>query len=117
MPDLETPSRTFFRIVTANPPTEHDFRSHQELGRHLFDPSNVEEWRGVSVYGTLRQAQKKARDYPSMGQLIAELEITEGSPVSYKRTGRAHSHYTLPGPCDEMVRCVVAVWHIGNEKE
>jgi len=102
-------SRRFFRIVFANPPTLGDFRSHEELGRALLDPSREEEWMGISVYGTLHQARKKANDYPTLGRLIAELEIPEGSSVTYKRTGRASSHYTLQGPRTDMLACVVAV--------
>lgn len=79
------------------------------LGIPLLDPSKREQWSGISVYGTLVQAQKKARQYPSKGKLIAELEIDEGSSIRYARTGSAHSHYTLYGAIDDLLRCVVAV--------
>jgi hypothetical protein len=108
--DQEISTESFFRIVTTNPPTLNDFRSHEELGRWLFDPARIEEWRGISVYGTIRQARKKARDYPSLGQFIAELHIPDESSISYKRTGHTHSHYTLQGPRSAMLQCVVAVW-------
>lgn len=117
MAERKDSARTFFRIVAANPPNEADFRSHQELGRPLFDPKKAEEWRGISVYGTLHQARKKARQYPSLGRYVAEMRIVPVAGISFKRTGHTHSHYTLQGQRTEMVRCVVAVWPVWDKEE
>src|SRR4051794_38361371 len=106
--DARAVERSFFRIVTTDPPTVDDFRSHQELGIPNLDPANYELWSGISVYGTLHQARKKALQYPSKGRYLAELRIPEGTNLTLKRTGR-NNHFTIWGAKEDLLDSVVRV--------
>lgn len=106
--------RTFFRIVATNPPTRHDFMSHQALGRPLLVPARARQWQGVSVYGTAHQARKKARQYPTLGRYIAELRVLDDAPVRAERTGSAN-HHTLWATPETLLACVVATTPVVEE--
>lgn len=106
--------RTFFRIVTSNPPTREDFLSHRALGRPLTDPARVRQWEGVSVYGTAHQARKKARQYPTLGQYIAELRVPGDAPIEAERTGSSN-HHTLWGTPEALLACVVGTNPVAEE--
>jgi hypothetical protein len=109
--------RTFFRIVSANPPGVNDFCSNQELGLPLLDPDPVKQemWRGVSVFATLSQARNKARNYPGLGRYIAILEIDDAGPIRVARTGLGRGHHTVWADTESLLRCVVAVVHVSFE--
>jgi hypothetical protein len=107
--------RSFFRIVKNNPPIAEDFQSHKELGIPVRDPANYELWSGVSVYGTLHQARKKAKQYPSKGTYIAMLRIAEGMPLTFRRTGGSN-HFTVWGMKEDLLQCVEEVVNVEDDE-
>lgn len=103
-------ARTFFRIVRTNPPTREDFKSHEELGRPLANPTpeRLELWRSVSVFATEAQARSNAQEWPMIGKYIVELRIADNGPIRWKRTGRKPGHYSLSGgEPDVLIACIV----------
>lgn len=66
---------------------------------------------GVSVMATLQQARRRARQVPSLRgkRFVAELVITDDSPIAWERTTKTPGHYTLWGDADVMLGCVVSV--------
>ena len=107
-------ARTFYRVVQTDPPTLRDFASHAALGRPLIDPAYRRRWQGVSVFGTVHQARKKARQYPTLGRFIAELAIPDEAAVQSERTGSAN-HHTLWASPKVLLACVVAVTPVDTE--
>ena len=102
---------SFYRIIRTDSATEADFLSDKARG---FPPRNEEPltlhvWDGISVFQTLAQAQRKARDYPFLGRFIAELDIDVDMPgIRIERTfGRGH--HTLWGEPAVLVRLVVRI--------
>lgn len=58
------------------------------------------------MFRTQVQARNKARDYPFLGQYIAELLIPYGSSIRFQRTLRGPGHHTLWGDPEEILQCV-----------
>jgi len=110
---LETRSaRTFYRIVSADPPKERDFWSHQQLGRVLRDPSprSRDQWSGVSVYDNESDAVNLIRQFPRIGQWIAEVRIDAQLAIRIEKTGsKQDSHHTIWADGGTLLSCVVAV--------
>src|SRR5689334_4842696 len=103
--------KSFYRIVRTNPATEADFLSDKARGLppRNDDPLTLHVWDGISVYQTLAQAQRKARDYPFLGSYIAELSLDiDVPPVRIEKTfGRGH--HTVWGPPAALLRAVVSI--------
>jgi hypothetical protein len=66
-------------------------------------------WDGISVYRTLAQAQRKARDYPFLGRFIAELNIDVDVPRIRVEKTFGRGHHTLWGAPAVLLRLVVRV--------
>jgi hypothetical protein len=97
----------FYRVVRSDPPTLDDFMSYKAKGIPLArpDPEVALLWDGVSVNSTETQARNRAKVQPYLGAYIAELEISEGDPITFRRTGVSRGHYTLWGaPSDLLAR-------------
>lgn len=103
-----TVPRTFYRIVRSDPPTEEDFKSYEALGRPSRDPTSIDEYRGVSVQATETQARNRARALPTLGRFIAEVRISDDSPIRWRRTG-SRGHHTLWGDPAELLGYVTGV--------
>lgn len=102
--------RTFYRIVRSNPPRLADFLSNVELGRPLpRDPEAARLWSGISVNETERQARRRARGVPGLGDYLAELRLDEGPFVRMERTTRSRGHYTVWGDPVLLLRSVIRV--------
>jgi hypothetical protein len=63
----------------------------------------------VSVFETLSQARKQAREYPRLGKFIAELVVPIDAPVVCERTTRTEGHWTLWASAGDLVGRVVMV--------
>ena len=92
-------ARRFYRLVRSNPPSLDDFRSNKAKGIPLArpDPEVALLWDGISVYATETQARNQARAKPWLGAYVAELEIADGDPVTFRRSGTGRGHHTLWG--------------------
>jgi hypothetical protein len=110
-------ARTFFRIVTTNPPSVADFLSDKARGKaRPTDPARRDLYEGLSVYATLAQAWRKARDLPVLGGYVAELRIPDDALVRVERTLRSsRGHHTLWGEPEDLLRFVVAVFAVEGE--
>ena len=112
MEPAESEERSFFRIVKSDPPTVDDFVSAQARGRQppASLPADLRRlWDGLSVYATLAQASRKARQSPMIGAFIAELRIAPGSSIRFERTTRESGHHTVWGTPSELLACVTTV--------
>lgn len=99
--------RLFYRIVHSDQPTLDDFKSAKALGIPMARPDPEIEliYDGVSVYATETQARNQARAKPFLGAYIAELAISEGDPITFRRSGTGRGHHTLWGdPADIKAR-------------
>src|SRR4051812_45018841 len=100
---------SFFRIIRTNPAMEEDFLSDRARGLppRNDEPLTLHVWDGISVYRTLAQARRKARDYPFLGGFIAEVRVDiDVPPIRIEKTfGRGH--YTLWGAPSFLLRSVV----------
>jgi hypothetical protein len=108
-------ARTFYRVVTTNPPTLIDFTSNAGKGKVLRrpDPEALLLWEGVSVSATEDQARLQARMTPWIGRYIAVLQIPEGGSIRWERTTRTRGHHTLWGEPADLLACVVSVMPLG----
>src|SRR5215213_3925060 len=90
-------ARSFYRLVRSNPPTLDDFRSNQAKGIPMArpDPEVALLWSGISVYATEAQARNQAKAKPWLGAFIAELEVDENDPITFRRSGTGRGHHTL----------------------
>lgn len=100
--------RVFYRVVATDPPTRFDFSSHKALGVPVRDANDRELWEGVSVQATEQQVRKRAR-LPGFGRYIAEIVVSEGGPIKWRRTGRQPGHHTRWGDPDELLARVSRV--------
>ena len=89
----------FYRLVRSNPSTLDDFLSNKAKGIPMArpDPEVALLWDGISVYATETQARNQAKAKPWLGAYIAELAISEGDPITFRRTGTGRGHHTLWG--------------------
>ena len=97
----------FYRVVRSNWPTLDDFTSNTAKGKPMArpDPEIALLWDGISVNATETQARNRATAQPNLGTYIAELVITEGDPITVRRTGNFRGHHTLWGdPADLLAR-------------
>jgi hypothetical protein len=104
--------RLFFHMVATDPPTLDDFRSNLDRGRMPRAPLTAEQeelWSGISAYESWAEARRKAGASPWLGEFIAEMHITENSPIRRRRTTASRGHWTLWGDPSELLACVVAV--------
>jgi hypothetical protein len=100
----------FYRIVKANPPTQRDFLSYRAQGKTPpDDPELARRWEGLSAYESLRLAYRRARNRPQLGRFVAVLDVREGGPLRYERTGEGAGHWTLWGDPDAALACVESV--------
>jgi hypothetical protein len=101
----------FYRVVQSSRPTLDDFRSNKAKGIPMArpDPEVALLWDGISVNATEAQAKKRARIQPYLGTHIAELAISEGDPITVRRTGTSRGHYTLWGSPSELLARVIRV--------
>lgn len=105
-------TRTFFRIVKSNPPTESDFTSNFARGRRLPKQMPVplqELWTGLSVYDRLGLARRKGELSPMLGSYIVELRIPEGSSIRVQRTTADPGHFTIWGEPSEVTKCITNI--------
>src|ERR671914_1077446 len=100
---------SFCRIIRANLAAEADFLSDKARGLppRNDEPLTLHVWDGISVYRTLAQAQRKARDYPFLGRFIAELDIDIDSPDIRVEKTYGRGHHTLWGAPATLLRSVV----------
>ena len=104
----------FYRIIRANLATERDFLSDKARGLppRNDEPLTLHVWDGISVYRTLAQAQRKARDYPFLGRFIAELDIDLDTPGLRVEKTYGRGHHTLWGDPVTLLRFVVRVFAV-----
>ena len=89
--------RNFYRIVRSSPSTLDDYTSNRAKGIPMArqDPEVALLWDGISVYATETQARNQAKAKPWLGAYIAELVISEGDPITFRRSGAGRGHHTL----------------------
>jgi hypothetical protein len=102
--------RTYFRIVSSNPPTESDFYSYERLGitttrstAHI-----LRRRQGVSVYSSLERATRQAKQYPNLGSFIAVMEIDD-ERTAIEQTGREPEHFTIWAEPSELLQTITAI--------
>ena len=103
--------RVFHRIIRNGRPTLEDFMSAEAMGRPLPRSADAEVlrlWSGVSVFATLGQAQRKARQYPFLGRCIARITVPPGAQVE-RTLRRSPGHHTVWALPDSLLRSVVDV--------
>ena len=101
----------FYRLVRSNPPTLDDVTSQKAKGVPMArpDPEVALLWDGISVYATVTQARNQARAKPWLGAYIAELAISEGERITFRRTGTGRGHHTLWGDPVELLACLTRI--------
>jgi hypothetical protein len=106
-------ARTFYRIVSANPPVRADFTSNEAKGRPLTSPTpeRRELWRGLSAYSSLERARAIAAKYPVHGRFVAKLVLEDDSAITVMKTLGAE-HYTLWGEPEWFLKAVVSITSI-----
>src|SRR5688572_10072430 len=94
----------FYRLVRSNPSTLDDYLSNKAKGIPMArpDPEVALLWDGISVYATETQARNQAKAKPWLGAYIAELAISEGDPITFRRTGTGRGHHTLWGQAADL---------------
>jgi hypothetical protein len=80
-------SRTFYRMVATDPPTNWDFLS--QAARRQPPPRQdaefLEAWRGLSVLDTYKVARQNGKKFRwRHGEYIAILSIPDDAPFTYK---------------------------------
>jgi hypothetical protein len=107
---------SFFRIIRANLAAEADFLSDKARGLppRNDEPLTLQVWDGISVYRTLAQAQRKARDYPFLGRFIAELDINPNTPGIRIEKTYGRGHHTLWGDPAILLRLVVRIFAVSR---
>ena len=104
---LESPARTFYRIIQSDQATEADFLPYGSRGGPIpTDPQLRRMWSGISVYDTLDRARSQALKRPGLGAYIAELEVQWGRSVRAERTGHRRGYHTLWGEPSVLLACV-----------
>lgn len=107
---IETPSRTFYRIVRGNPPTKDDFLPYAAMGGPPpADPQVRRLWKGVSVYDTIDRARNLARKRPTLGTYVAMVDVPWSQAIQAERTGHRRGHHTLWGDPAALLACVVRI--------
>jgi hypothetical protein len=112
---LLTVSRSFFRIVVNDPPTEEDFKSNFAKGRgprrsEILDSG---EYRSLSVFARLEDALAVQRLFPKLGSHLAEIELADDDPdiaIQKEPHDPADSHHNLRGEPAEFLRRVRRVF-------
>lgn len=104
---IQDGTRTLYRIVTSDPPTERDFWSHKRRGLR-YHPNREHLASGISAFDQEQEARRTARRFPATGTLIAELHIPDWAGVTIARTVSRH-HYTVWGDPELLVTFVVRV--------
>jgi hypothetical protein len=107
--------RTFYRIVTNDPPEESDFYSYERLGISVARPSAepIRRQQDISVYSTIERAVRRARQYPHLGSFIAIMEIDD-ERILVDQTGRNPAHYTILANPIALLRAVVDTIRVWN---
>ena len=105
---------SFYRIIREGLAAETDFLSDKARGLppRNDDPLTIHVWDGISVYRTLAQAQRKARDYPFLGQFIAELDVDIDTPGIRVEKTYGRGHHTLWGDPATLLRLVVRMFAV-----
>lgn len=113
--------RVYYRIVWTNPPSLDDFEANLSRGVHsrLVSYETLRLQSGISVFRTLTQARRTARDRrPWMGQgFIAALEIPPGAEATIERTTKSAGHYTLWADVHDILRWVTQVFPVSPAEE
>jgi hypothetical protein len=106
--------RSFYRIATAFPPPEADYRSASEKRNGAPPPRTLPfelhaSWYdGLSCYDTLEAAIRQATDTRGrLGRLIVRYDIPEDAGVTWSQTTRDQNHYDLFGDRQELRRYLV----------
>ena len=97
---------TYFRIVKSNPPVEADFASVYEINRKRAERQirlgrrSECETMGLSVYSNIDDAVECARQFPGLGGIVAELDLSPDSGRTLLTVGGFASHNTWWKPAD-----------------
>lgn len=94
-----------YRAVRNDPPTEADFQSPWEQGRHPPKPQLERAWKAVSTFRTFDKAVDKAIQY-DLGDFIAELDVPDSVQKQVNATGHADLENATPG---ELLGYVVQI--------
>jgi hypothetical protein len=108
--DVEAWSKpTLFRVVRAEPQAdwsafEQSFRSPFDQGIPPTNPGNRRSralYLGVSMWMAQHQAESVARQFPRIGQWVAELTLSPDAGVNYALTSMP-GHMTVWGDAGEL---------------
>jgi hypothetical protein len=97
----EQRSRTFYRVATAFPPPELDYRTARDKrGDPPADakPELVLSWDGLSAFDTEAAARAQGQRLPRLGHLIVRYLIPERVGIIWRQTTKNRHHYDLFGP-------------------
>lgn len=108
------PLNTVFRIVWTDPPLLLDFQSNTALGvepRHPLPKEYERLHDGISVYRTIGQARRTARNRPPwLGRgYIARVVIPIGAEIRIERTTKTAGHYTMWVDAEDMLSWVDSI--------
>jgi hypothetical protein len=110
---------TLLRIVRTEDPKPADFMP--SWGRGLPPRDDPDEalllWLGLSTWATARQAAKKARAWPTLGEYLAELKVPEHPAIVVRRTLSSAGHYSLWGDPRRIARYVERTFSVQSALE
>ena len=109
---------TYYRVIKKLPLDPLDFRSQVQQGRQVpprkaNDPTYLRHFGGASVHDTLDQSRNLVEDLPKLGNLIAELEIPDGTEITYEVVDTRNGHGVLyNADPEDLVRLVSRVFRL-----
>ena len=100
-------TRVVFRLVSAAPPTDEDFRSERaEFPTNQFDvPECIV--RGVSVFSNIGAARRLLRARRHKGKLVCQVTLRKGAGFILKTGGRSHFTWWPSADFDILNNCQV----------
>lgn len=97
--------RSFFRVATAYPPPDDDYKTARERGRHPPADATEQQRRsfdGLSAFDTLEAARRQGRRYRRLGTLIVRYDIPADAAIDWEQTGNDPHHFDLFGDREEL---------------
>jgi len=111
-----------FRILRGLPDVADEFDSYAKIGRQsrfALTGAHLAQWGATSLYDTLDEARKVARNMRATGRPvagIAEVHLPTTGWFPMEQTGKNRHHWAVWGDTEHMVGFIVGT-HLAEEVE
>lgn len=101
-------TRTFYRALKKNPPTDRDFMTPREQRGEppeTLTPEQRRSWESLTFYDTKEGVRRQAASVPGIGKHVARFELPEDAGIAWEETLHP-GHFDVRGDREVIKRAL-----------